>query len=51
MLKQLNKDELKCFVNKYFKEWNDDIYKVTLMEHDDVLEYLVNDHYLFQVTK
>lgn len=50
-MKVLNNQELKNFVDKYFKEWNTDIYKVSVVEHDDVFEYLVNDHYLFQVAK
>lgn len=47
MYKLLNEKELKEFVNKYFKEWGDDIVKVTMISYNKVEEYLINDAVLF----
>ena len=50
-MKTLNEVQMKKFVDKYFKEWGNDIFKVTLVEHDDIDEYLINEHYLFCINK
>lgn len=47
----LNKEELDVFVDKYFKPFKQDIYSVSVVEHKDTYEYLVNGHYLFAVNK
>lgn len=47
MYKELNGKELNRFVNKYFKEWNTDIKKVSVISYNNVDEYLINDHYIF----
>ena len=47
----LTEDERKLFAEMYFDSWGDDIMKVTLMEYDDVNEYLINDHYVFLMNK
>ena len=49
MYKILNQEELKDFVNKYFKEWGNDIKKVSMISYKGINEYLVNEHYLFTV--
>ena len=50
-MKLLNKEELDVFADKYFKPFKQDIYSVSLVEHIDTYEYLVNGHYLFVVNK
>lgn len=47
-MKNMNRVELKQFVQKYFKEYGDDIRKVSYIILDDRIEYLVNGWYLFQ---
>lgn len=47
-MKNMNRVELKQFVQEYFKEYRDDIRKVSYIIFDDRIEYLVNDWYLFQ---
>lgn len=47
MYKELNKNELKKFINMYFKEWENDIKKVSVISYNGVNEYLINEHYLF----
>lgn len=47
-MKNMNRVELKQFVQKYFKEYGDDIRKVSYSIFDDRIEYLVNGWYLFQ---
>lgn len=49
MYKTLNKKELKRFINKYFKEWNTDIKKVSVISYNGIDEYLINDHYVFSI--
>lgn len=49
MYKILNEKELKRFVNKYFKEWSNDIYKVSVISYNNIDEYLINGWYLFLV--
>lgn len=50
-MKLLNKEELDVFADKYFKPFKQDIYSVSVVEHKDTYEYLVNGHYLFVVNK
>lgn len=45
-MKNMNRVELKEFVNKYFKEYGNDIRKVSYIVFDDKTEYLINNHYL-----
>lgn len=49
MYKVLNKKELKRFVNKYFKVWDTDIKKVSVISNGNIDEYLINEHYIFLV--
>ena len=49
MYKILNEKELKVFINRYFKEYKNDIKKVSLITYKGINEYLVNDHYIFIV--
>ena len=50
-MKTLNELQMRDFIDKYFKEWDKDIFKVSVVEHDDIYEYLINEHYLFCVNK
>ena len=49
MYKILNEKELKVFINRYFKEYGNDIKKVSLISYKGINEYLLNDHYIFIV--
>ena len=49
MYKILNEKERKKFVNKYFKIWEKDIWKVSSLTYDNHTEYLINEHYLFVI--
>lgn len=49
MYKELNKQELQVFIEKYFKEWSKDIKKVSMISYNGIDEYLINEHYLFRV--
>ena len=49
MYKVLNKKERDNFVNKYFKSWKKDIWKVSCLTYENHKEYLINDHYLFVI--
>ena len=49
-MKNMNRVELEQFTQKYFKEYGNDIRKVSYIIHDDRIEYLVNDWYLFSST-
>lgn len=46
-MKNLNRIEIKEFVDKYFKLYGNDIRKVSYIVYDDKTEYLINNHYLF----
>ncbi len=46
-MKNMNRVELKQFAQKYFKEYNNDIRRVSYIIHDDRIEYLINGWYLF----
>lgn len=50
-MKNLNRSEIKKFVNKYFKIYGTDIRRVSYIIYDDIIEYLVNDHYIFSIKK
>lgn len=50
-MKQLNNTELKKFINKYFKEYGNDIKKVTYFIYRHRIEYLINDHYIYTKRK
>ncbi len=45
----LNEKERKDFINKYFKVWEKDIWKVSRISYNNIDEYLINEHYLFLV--
>lgn len=47
-MKHMNRIEKKEFTNKYFKEYGSDIRKVSYIIYDGVIEYLINDFYLFR---
>lgn len=47
MYKVLNEKELEQFINKYFKIWNTDIRKVSVIEYNYIKEYLINDAVIF----
>lgn len=51
MYKLLNKKELKSFINNYFKTWNEDIRKASVISYNGIDEYLINDNYLFLIKK
>lgn len=46
-MNQLNKKELEKFTKKYFKEYGNDIKKVTYFIYSNRIEYLINDHYIY----
>ncbi len=50
-MKNLNRIEIKEFTNKYFKEYKEDIRRVSYIIYEDKIEYLVNENYLFTVEK
>lgn len=50
-MKFLEGKEFDTFVDKYFKPFKQDIFSVSLVEHTDTYEYLVNGHYLFVISK
>ncbi|MBO5182903.1 MAG: hypothetical protein J6B64_00740 [Bacilli bacterium] len=50
MYRELNKKELNLFIDKYFKEWGNDIKKVSVISYNGVDEYLVNECYLFIIS-
>ena len=47
MYKTLNKKEIKKFTKKYFEIWEGDIFKISLIQFDNIEEYLINDYYLY----
>ena len=49
MYRLLNKEEIEKFINIYFKEWGNDIVKVSVICYNGINEYLINDHYLFLI--
>ena len=51
MYKVLTEEEKKGFVEKYFQNWEQDIWKVSSISYQNVTEYLINEHYLFLVEK
>lgn len=44
-VRNLSKKEIIEFSNKYNLIWDIDIFEVSLLEYEDVKEYLVNDKY------
>lgn len=50
-MKILNDYELKIFRNKYFKVYGDDIITVSYVVHNNIIEYLINEHYIFKKYK
>lgn len=50
-MKHLNRTELKIFVENNFKIFGNDIKKVSYIEYEDRIEYLINEHYLYQKNK
>ena len=49
MYKILTEKERNEFVNKYFKVWKKDIWKVSCLTYEKHVEYLINDYYLFNL--
>ncbi len=49
MYEVLDSAALKTFVSKYFQGWEKDIWKVSKISYQGVVEYLINEHYLFTV--
>ena len=47
MYKELKGYELTNFIKKYFKFWENDIEKVSVITYEQTLEYLINDGVLF----
>lgn len=47
MYRVLSDKELKVFAKKYFKIWNKDIVKVSVINYNGINEYLINDAILF----
>ncbi len=46
-MKNMNRVELNEFVKKHFKEYENDIKKVSYIVYKDKIEYLINNHYLY----
>lgn len=51
MYRKLNKKQIKRFAKKYLPDWQNDIYKVSLLKSCGIKEYLVNEHYFVIVYK
>ena len=51
MYRKLNKKQVKRFAKKYLPDWQDDIYKISLLKSSGIKEYLVNEHYFVIVYK
>lgn len=51
MYKKLNKKQIKRFAKKYLKDWQNDIYEVSLLKYNGIKEYLVNEHYFVIIDK
>ena len=49
IMKNMNRVELEQFTQKYFKEYNNDIRRVSYIIHDGRIEYLINGWYLFAI--
>ena len=47
MYKILTETEKEDFLNKYFKVWKKDIWKVSVLTYGKHKEYLINEHFLF----
>lgn len=50
-MKQLNRKELEKFTKKYFREYGNDIKKITYFTYGNKIEYLINDHYIYTKIK
>ena len=50
-MKHLNRTELKIFVENNFKIYGNDIKKVSYIEYEDRIEYLINEQVLYQKNK
>lgn len=48
MFRELSKEELEMFANKYLKNWNKDIWKITSISYGNITEYLINEHFLIK---
>lgn len=46
-MKNMNRLELNEFISKYFKQYGNDIKRVSYIVYNDKTEYLINNHYLF----
>lgn len=49
MFKVLDEKEREEFVNKHFKIWSNDIWKVSCIPYKNITEYLINEHYIFKI--
>lgn len=46
MYRELSEKEVKEFANMYLKEWEGDILEVSVIEYNNIREYMVNHHFL-----
>jgi len=51
MYEVLKDIELEEFINGYFSICKQDIFKVSCIEYENKKEYLINEHYLFIMTR
>lgn len=49
MYEELNKEDMELFVEEYFPEFKKDIFKVSHISYGNVIEYLINDYYLYKI--
>ncbi len=49
MFEVLDEKEQEKFVNQFFKGWDNDIWKVSKISYKNIVEYLINEHYIFTV--
>ena len=49
MYEILSKEDMSIFTNEYFSQFKKDIWKVSHISYGNVIEYLINDHYIFVV--
>lgn len=49
-MKNMNRIEIQKFTKKYFPNYIGDIRKVSYIEYDNVIEYLINDFKIFNVS-
>ena len=47
MFKTLDQEEMEKIIDKHFKLWKKDIFKITSNTFNGITEYMINEHYLF----